>query len=382
MNYFFGPFIGEFGWELCYWHGWLRMIKYKYFKTGDKMFVSSFPGRYPLYEFADKFIPVPDWYRQNNFSESGFFIDWEDYDLIEQKRIKNEMSKLIEYYKDYFRDQDVTFINEYPQKIYTQKLYYRIKRQINKKIIKKFKKENKVDNVESYIENCNSFAGKLLKKPIFTNFPSLRTGNYLGQVPKFSDQKFVELQPTSVAEDKKNELLKNHNFDYQRPVFTIFPRKRLIRRPDKNWTEENWLKFISYLIKKYNPLIVLCGTKNGSFLTNYENNKNVINIINEKEDILMDLQLAFIKMCDISVHGKSGSIYLSMQSNCPTILMGQEMERHRCCVQENLLNSSIYFYSEYDLKPPPEKFFEKFCEYYDNLAKEGLIKSQNNLKIN
>ena len=22
-----GPFIGEFGWELSYWHGWLRYIK-------------------------------------------------------------------------------------------------------------------------------------------------------------------------------------------------------------------------------------------------------------------------------------------------------------------------------------------------------------------
>lgn len=374
MNYFFGPFIGEFGYELCYWHGWLRMIKQKYFKKGDKMFVSSFPGRYPLYEFADKFIPVPDWYRKNKFSERGFFIDWEDFDLNEQKRIKNEMSKLINYYKDYFKDEDVTFINEYPQKIYTQNLYYRIKRQINKKIINKLKKKDIIDDVNLYLKSCNGFAGKPIKKPLFTNYPSLRTGNYLGQEPKISHQKFVVLKSTSIAQDRRNEILKNHYYNGRKPIFTIFPRKRILRRPDKNWTEENWLKFISYLIKKYDPLIILCGTKNGSFLTDYENNKNLINIINEKEDILMDLQLAFIEICDISVHGKSGSIYLSMQSNCPTFLMGQEMERYRCCVQENFLNSSIYFYSEYDLKPSPEKFFEKFCEYYDSLSKEGQIK--------
>ena len=27
MNIFAGPFIGEFGWELSYWHAWLRFIK-------------------------------------------------------------------------------------------------------------------------------------------------------------------------------------------------------------------------------------------------------------------------------------------------------------------------------------------------------------------
>ena len=27
MKIFAGPFIGEFGWELMFWHGWLRKLK-------------------------------------------------------------------------------------------------------------------------------------------------------------------------------------------------------------------------------------------------------------------------------------------------------------------------------------------------------------------
>ena len=27
MKIFAGPFVGEFGWELMFWHGWLRKIK-------------------------------------------------------------------------------------------------------------------------------------------------------------------------------------------------------------------------------------------------------------------------------------------------------------------------------------------------------------------
>ena len=87
-NILFGPFIGEFGWELVHWHGWLRKIK-KNFLSHEKLIVASFPGRYPLYEFADEFIPLPEWYLKNKFSERGYFIDWEDFEIGKQKYIKS-----------------------------------------------------------------------------------------------------------------------------------------------------------------------------------------------------------------------------------------------------------------------------------------------------
>ncbi len=364
MNYFFGPFIGEFGWELVHWHGWLRHIKEKYLNN-RKLIVSSFPGRYPLYEFADEFIPIPDWYLKNEFSQRGYYLDWEDYDIDKQNKIKTETEKLLNFYVNLFKDRNVRIVNEYPQKIYTQKLYYRIKNKILRNLIKNKENHNNVD-LESYLKTCNTYAGKLIQNPLFLNQPSLKNGEYLVQNPSINDQLFKKLNPTIKGENARDQLLSNYNV-VNRPIFTLFPRKRLTRRPDKNWSEENWLKFISLLIKKFDPIIILCGSKNGAFLSEYKNNKNVINIIQYPEQLSLDLQLAFIKVCKISIHGKSGSINLSLQSNCPTFLMGEEIEREYCTIKENPLKTSIYYFSEYGLNPPADVFFNKFCDYFKQL---------------
>ena len=364
MNYFFGPFIGEFGWELVHWHGWLRYIKKKYLKN-RKLIVSSFPGRYPLYEFADEFVPIPDWYLKNEFSQRGYFLDWEDYDIEKQNQIKIETEKLLNYYVSLFKNKNVRIINEYPQKLYTQKLYYRIKNKILINLLSNKENDKNLD-LDIYLKKCNTYAGKLIQSPLFLNQPSLKNGEYLVQNPSIKDQLFKKLNPTIKGENARDQLLRNYNL-VNRPIFTLFPRKRLTRRPDKNWSEDNWLKFISLLIDRFNPIIILCGSKNGAFLSEYKNNKNVINIIKYPEELSLDLQLAFIKICKISIHGKSGSINLSLQSNCPTFLMGEEIEREYCTIKENPLNTSIYYFSEYGLNPPANIFFEKFCDYFDQL---------------
>jgi hypothetical protein len=47
--------------------------------------------------------------------------------------------------------------------------------------------------------------------------------------------------------------------------------------------------------------------------------------------------------------------------------MGEEIEREYCTIKENPLNTSIYYFSEYGLNPPANIFFEKFCDYFDQL---------------
>ena len=42
MKIFAGPFIGEFGWELMFWHGWLRKLKEEVYPNSHYI-VSSFP---------------------------------------------------------------------------------------------------------------------------------------------------------------------------------------------------------------------------------------------------------------------------------------------------------------------------------------------------
>ena len=55
-----GPWVGEFGWELCSWVPSLRHIAENY----DHITVEIQPGMEYLYEFADEFIINP---RKPNF---------------------------------------------------------------------------------------------------------------------------------------------------------------------------------------------------------------------------------------------------------------------------------------------------------------------------
>lgn len=50
---FFGPWIGEFGWEISTWQAWCRRMAKKF----DKVYVCSFPGMAALYKDFATFIP-------------------------------------------------------------------------------------------------------------------------------------------------------------------------------------------------------------------------------------------------------------------------------------------------------------------------------------
>lgn len=54
---FAGPWVGEFGWELMRWHGW---VKRKFRKTDLYCVAMSDPGHWPLYPDAHEFWALPD----------------------------------------------------------------------------------------------------------------------------------------------------------------------------------------------------------------------------------------------------------------------------------------------------------------------------------
>jgi hypothetical protein len=48
----FGPFVGEFGWELLFWQGWVRKVSRSEFRDYWKVAV-SYPGREVFYPDVD-----------------------------------------------------------------------------------------------------------------------------------------------------------------------------------------------------------------------------------------------------------------------------------------------------------------------------------------
>ena len=55
---FFGSFIGEFGWELEHWQGWVRAVCQEFF-INHRVIVSSRQEYATLYPYADEFWPLP-----------------------------------------------------------------------------------------------------------------------------------------------------------------------------------------------------------------------------------------------------------------------------------------------------------------------------------
>ena len=70
----FGPWIGEFGWELMTWQAWCREKAHEY----EKSYVCSFPGMEPLYADFAEFIPhdhegrALDWQKEENIEKARF----------------------------------------------------------------------------------------------------------------------------------------------------------------------------------------------------------------------------------------------------------------------------------------------------------------------
>jgi hypothetical protein len=70
---FFGPWVGEFGWELMAWQGFCRLKAKEY----DKVYVSSFPDMEYLYhDFVDEFIPHNCPNRKQEFGDIAD-VKWE-----------------------------------------------------------------------------------------------------------------------------------------------------------------------------------------------------------------------------------------------------------------------------------------------------------------
>lgn len=84
---FAGPWIGEFGWELFCWQGYLRARSHEF----DRVIIASRPAMEPLYaDFCDEFIPyVPQGLSVSGYKNLGH-AEWPD--LSDQRDFKEYIS--------------------------------------------------------------------------------------------------------------------------------------------------------------------------------------------------------------------------------------------------------------------------------------------------
>jgi hypothetical protein len=316
---FFGPFIGEFGWEILWWQGWVRRVCLNEFKDYRKI-VSSFPGRSILYPYADDYWPHPEHIEKLNYSQRNYMADyWIGKEPSGQKWI----------YKKRF------FLFERPKKVDVSDLVANTNvGQIFEELLETYKKRLPKDAVyfvpfkPNYYENTLEFG-------IFDYLTAEAR-----QIP-FASQRFERIMP----DNKGNNLFKEYLNGYQNRMISIFPRKRIERRSDKNWPKKEYDRLIGGLKRRFPSYkIAVLGEPKGAYYTQPEAVlEGVFDAVNFPAKERLRMQVAILNNSRFALGGMSGAILFSLMSGCPTLAWGTKTEEENY-YYENVLNTKFYYY--------------------------------------
>lgn len=90
---FFGPFLGELGWECSRWRGFIQHWWEEQYPKAN-VIVASFPGRESLYRSLNaKFIPLPQWFLDKKYDVDSY----ESVDITPA-----DYGKLLRYFKQFY----------------------------------------------------------------------------------------------------------------------------------------------------------------------------------------------------------------------------------------------------------------------------------------
>lgn len=299
---FFGPFVGEFGWELLFWHDWVKRMCRTRYKDYYRI-ACSFPGRYPFYPEVDEFWPLPEDFLRNTISSRGYITD--------------------------------CWINGYPRPSINVVLPDICP--LLGKVINDFKK--KLPSATEFIhpwefrydkEDKKYYGVDIKHSPrsdddfIAYNIPRQKqVVGYLNPT-----QKGIKILKTIISPEEK--------------IISIFPRNRLFRRPDKNWSKENH-EFLIKEIQKELPKfkIGILGEPGGAFFTDGVP-AGCIDLINIDQNYRMDVQLAALKQSKLAIGSISGAILFVLASGCKAITWGG-LDQEKACAKENFMNSPFIF---------------------------------------
>ncbi|MDP2947199.1 MAG: hypothetical protein Q8N88_03720 [Nanoarchaeota archaeon] len=300
---FFGPFVGEFGWELFCWHGWVKRLCKTRYKDYRKI-ACSFPGRYPFYPEVDEFWPLPEEFLKISISPRNYMTDY---------WIDNYPKSNVE----------VGFPNVWP---------------ILSKIIEGFKKKLPADTefihpwVFRYDKEDKRYYGVEIKEPLH----SIKNNFITYSIPP-AKQILERLEPTPKGLKMLEKIVSPAD-----KFIVIFPRRKLFRRPDKNWPKENYevlIKLIQEELPEYK--IAIAGEPGGAFFAEGVP-ENCIDLINVDPNRRMDIQLAALKQAELSLGGESGGICFALASGSKVLSWGNPGSR-RAFSKENYMRTPLVF---------------------------------------
>ncbi|MFC2066173.1 glycosyltransferase family 9 protein [Chloroflexota bacterium] len=308
----FGPFIGEFGWEVLFWQGWVRRACRTVFKDYHKV-AASFPGRYPFYPDVDEFWGHPQEITSRKFvSSKGYTTDNWFVSLAERgqnRDLKKDAEELWE--GSLLLD---TLLEHYKKKLPDDAL---------------------ILSPAGWIDLPD------LPPAVGTKPEKHDDGTFTLPTVHIPPQ-FQVLEPIRATE-KGKAILQNLVAPDEK-VIAIFPRARLTRRPDKNWPEEKYVALIDWISKKFTEFrIVVLGEPGGTYFADGTMPEGCVDLINIESESRMDVQAAALEQATIAAGSVSGATVFALVCGCPTLQWGP-IEVIRQNALDNYLKTSIFYY--------------------------------------
>lgn len=343
---FFGPFLGELGWEFAYWHGWVRKMCREKYQSYRKI-AASYPGRESFYPEVDEFWSHPPEITNLKISQRGYITDSWIGDLPKANNPAG-IDKNISQHAD-------NLLNKYREMLPKDTVFY-IPHKLN-----------------IYCLGGNQyFIGTLFLKGLFLYKKPKVLSAHLGH------QAFEPLKATKRGKGFLTKLV-----NPRQKMIAVFPRHRTSRRPDKSWVKEKYDLLIDYLKEKYPKyLIGIFGAPGGSYYLN-GCPRNCLDFINLPEDLRFDVQIAALERSDLAIGSESGGIHNALLVGCPTIEWGWAISNKK--VKElNFLKTRFVFWPEVD---PHVETIENIINLmmqkkeeeivYPSFSKEGWEKREN-----
>ena len=322
---FFGPFIGELGWELLYWQGWVR----KFCEDNPNVFTiaCSRSGRECFYPFVKEFKAIPDEFFKNNFSSKSYISDfWSKDDLPVYTQSSNK--------KFFIFDQQINLKTK-------SDFYYEEEfKNLKKKMTESLPKDATIYDPTSINKYEQIFFGtkKIVSKQ----------GNLYKSIPvHFKNQSFSKLKPVGEA----RKYIEQFNLNPKKTI-AIFPRKRDIRRPDKNWPKSYYYDLINIIQNNLSDYkILLIGYENGAYFKD-EKVKGTIDLINIPNSNRLNIHVAALSLSTIALGSLSGAILFALASGVQSVTWGPSNSRFLVYYEnEKMLNSPLIYYPNINISP-------------------------------
>jgi len=327
----FGPWCGEFSYELSWWNPGIRKIRNEDFKDYESVHI-GFKGRRAMYkDFIDDYISYPKELEQIlKYPAAG----------------GQHIIDVGEVIPDELKDFTYQVAEEYQDEGYEVSLYWC---------------------------DANAYAG----------------GKHIHDETPFGEYVNYEVN-TEMYDSIKKEI--QEYFSDDRDTIALMARIRDRNRGPNtggcylNWNPDSWEIFLDKVINELDTNIVVInlsasGAAGGAMSFEdtklYEDNKNRIMTINfDDDEDSLDRQLALLKATKCSIYGASGSAVLPFFVKTPTFTQQTVEEGFRLRYQwekdltDNLKNIMIidkYSSGEDLYNSPPNELFEQFKQFYEGI---------------